>query len=279
MTDLGAAARDARHRIGAGAMPGCAARTRASVATYSGLPSERACTDRATSGSAPTPAVLGRILSTAASSSGASRITCRPGSRAKVGERGPPGITSGVPAGGQHEQARGGQLGLKFAQQEQRGMVSPVQILQHNKQSGRMRRGDKGIDCGRGGAETDRRQVIGPGAARIGGPARLARSRRRRRPVSAAMATTAAHPALLRPGPTAPAARPAARRRPVPPPAASCRSPAARSTRRAAVAGQRLGQPPPQRGQLRVTPGQNAPAGRHISHAAMFPRRGPPSTS
>ena len=121
-----------------------------------------------------------------------------------------------------------------------------------------MRRGGKGIDGGRRGAEPDRSQVIGPGAARILG-----------QPVSFAGAANGVQypppwpqrrctPLFDGPAPQHP--------RPGPPRAVGqfFRQPRLADPRRPgqhdepAVAGQRLGQPPPQRGQLPVTPGQDA---------------------
>ena len=64
------------------AAPGWAASTRASVVTYSALPSERTCTNRASSGSVVTPAVRKRPA-TAVSLSGASRRICTPGNLAR----------------------------------------------------------------------------------------------------------------------------------------------------------------------------------------------------
>ena len=154
-------------------------------------------------------------------------------------------------------------------------MVGPVQILQHDEQASRMRRGGKRIDGGRRGTEPDRSQVIGPSAARILG-----------QPVSLAGAASGVQypppwpqrrctPLFDGPAPQHP--------RPGPPRTVGqfFRQPRLADPRRPgqhdepAVTGQRLGQPPPQRGQLPVTPGQDARAWRHISHAAMFPRRAP----
>ena len=154
-------------------------------------------------------------------------------------------------------------------------MVGPVQILQHDEQVGRLRRAGKGIGGGRRGAEPDRGQVIGPGAARIPG----------QRVSFAGAADGVQYPP---PGPQrrrTPLFDGPAPQHPLPgPPRAAGQlfgQPRLADPRRPgqhdepAVAGQRLGLPPPQDGQLQVTPGQEALAGRHISHAAMFPRRAP----
>jgi hypothetical protein len=99
------------------------------------------------------------------------------GQPGQVSQRGPPGITAGIPAGGQHEQPGGGQFGRELPQQEQRGVVGPVQVLEHDEQAGLGPGGGQGVGRRRGRAEPDRSQVIGPGAAPVAGqPVALARA-------------------------------------------------------------------------------------------------------
>ena len=151
-----------------GAMPGWVASTRASVATYSGLPSERACTARARPGSTVSAGCVQDIGHRSLAQRRQPEHV-QAGQPGQVPQRGPPRITSGVPAGNQHEQARPGQLGRELAEQEQRRMIGPLHIFQHNEQVGGTRCG--GHSVGRRSCRTEpgRSQVVRAGA--VGCPA------------------------------------------------------------------------------------------------------------
>ena len=199
----------------------------------------------------------------------------RAGQPGQLPQQGPPGITSGIPAGHQHQQPRSGQLGRHLPQQEQRGMIGPVHIVQHHQQVAGLRCGRQRIRRGRRRAEPGPRWVIktGSAAAALAG-----------RP--GAVADTAYRAQDPPPGPQ--------RRRallldgtspqhPLPAPARRLgqflRQPGLADPRRPGqhdqppMARPRLRQPASQCRQLPVTPGEPFWAGRRISHTAILPRR------
>jgi hypothetical protein len=195
------------------------------------------------------------------------------GQPGQIRHRGTPGITSALPAGDQHEQPRSGQVGRELAEQEQRRMVRPLQVLQDNEQVGGTRRaGDR---IGRRGrrAEPGRGEVVRAGAVRTTATGQVVlvinadraqypppRPQRRRTPflhrtspqhllsvTARAVGQLFRQPCLADPRRTGQHDEPSAAR-------------------------QRFRPPAKQRGQLLVTPRQAARSGHRVPHAAILSR-------
>ena len=171
MADLGAAGRDACHRICVGGRAGLCGEHPGQrghiqrVAFRTGMHEPRQFRVHGHPG-CPQDAGHGRLAQRRQPQH------LHAGQPGQVAQRGPPGIAGGVAAGGQHEQPRFRQLGRELPEQEQRRMVRPLQVLKDNEQVGGARCARESI--GRRGrrAEPGRGQVVRAGAVRTTLPVR-----------------------------------------------------------------------------------------------------------